>query len=91
VLKRIATEQDGIEASRTFMPKVYIDEVRCAKLIKCLDSYRKEWDDKRGAFKDHPLHDWSSHGYKAFESAAIRPQPVNTGKLNLDRLKRGIV
>lgn len=91
VLKRIATEQDGIEASRTFMPKVYIDEVRCAKLIKCLDSYRKEWDDKRGAFKDHPLHDWSSHGYKAFESAAIRPQPANTGRLNLDGLKRGIV
>lgn len=78
VLKRIASEQDGIEASRRFMPNVYIDEQRCSQLIKCLDSYRKEWDDKRGVFKDHPLHDWSSHGYKSFESAAIRPADVKS-------------
>ena len=91
VLKRIQTEQDGIEASRTFFPNVYIDEVRCAQLIKCLDSYRKEWDDKRGAFKDHPLHDWSSHGYKSFESAAIRPVPMAQRPLDLTNLKRGIV
>ncbi len=91
VLKRIQTEQDGIEASRTFFPNVYIDEVRCAKLIKCLDSYRKEWDDKRGAFKDHPLHDWSSHGYKSFESAAIRPVPVAHQPLDLGNLMKGIV
>lgn len=79
VLKRITTEQDGIEASRRFFPNVYIDEVRCSRLIQCLDSYRKEWDDKRGVFKDHPLHDWSSHGYKSFESAAIRPAKSSAG------------
>lgn len=90
VLKRIATEQDGIEASRAFFPKVYIDEVRCQSLVRCLDSYRKEWDDKRGVFKDHPLHDWSSHGYKAFESAAIRPTPVAQQMIDMSRLKRGV-
>jgi hypothetical protein len=90
VLKRIATEQDGIEASRAFMPKVFIDEVRCARLIQCLDNYRKEWDDKLGVFKDHPRHDWASHGYKSFESAAIRPQPQNTGKIDLSALRRGV-
>lgn len=90
VLKRIATEQDGIEASRRFMPSVYIDEVRCAQLVKCLDSYRKEWDDKRGAFKDHPLHDWSSHGYKSFESAAIRPKPSQHQTIDLNALRRGV-
>lgn len=77
VLKRIDLEQTGIEASRTFFPNVYIDEERCAQLVKCLDNYRKEWDDKRGVFKDRPLHDQFSHGYKAFESAAIRPVPVS--------------
>lgn len=89
VLKRIDTEQTGIEASRTFFPNVYLDEERCAKLVKCLDSYRKEWNDKIGAFKDHPLHDWSSHGYKAFESAAIRPIPVSQRPINYSN--RGIV
>lgn len=90
VLKRIQTEADGIEASRQFFPNVYIDEARCARLVQCLDSYRKEWDDKLGRFKDHPLHDWSSHGYKAFEVAAIRPKPVNQQPIDLSRLKRGI-
>jgi hypothetical protein len=78
VLQRIHAEADGIEASRTFMPNVYIDESRCAKLITCLDTYRREWDDKRGVFKDHPFHGPESHGYKAFESAAIRPVPVSS-------------
>jgi len=86
VLKRIQTEQDGIEASRTFLPNVYIDEVRCDRLVKCLDNYRKEWDDKRGVFKDHPLHDEFSHGYKSFESAAIRPVPIKSRPLDLSKL-----
>jgi len=75
VLGRIPTERDGIDAARAFMPNVYVDEERCARLVQCLDSYRREWDDKRGVFKDHPLHDEFSHGYKAFEGAAIRPVP----------------
>lgn len=91
VVKRIATMQDGIEATRNFMPSVYIDETRCSQLVKCLDSFRKEWDDKRGAYKDHPLHDWSSHGYKAFETAAVRTKIMNAGQLDLSRLTRGVV
>lgn len=91
VLKRIATEQDGIEASRRFFPNVYIDEVRCARLIQCLDSYRKEWDDKLGVYKDRPRHDWSSHGYKSFESAAIRPVAAHQKPLDLSGLMKGIV
>jgi hypothetical protein len=81
-LGRIKSEQTGIEASRSFFPNVYIDEVRCARLIACLDNYRREWNDKLGVFKDYPLHDEFSHGYKSFETAAIRPQrqisrPIN--------------
>lgn len=91
VLKRIATEQDGIEASRRFFPNVYIDEARCSRLIQCLDSYRKEWDDKRGVYKDHPLHDWASHGYKSFETAAIKPVPANDKPLDLSSLMKGRV
>lgn len=86
VLKRIRTEQDGIEASRAFMPKVYIDHERCARAIECLDNHRKEWDDKHGVFKDHPYHGPHSHGYKAFESAAIRPEAIKSQKLDLSKL-----
>jgi hypothetical protein len=91
VLKRIQIDQDGIEASRKFFPNVYIDEARCEYLIKCLDNYRKAWDDKRGIFRDRAEHDEFSHGYKAFESAAIRPVPQAQRPLDLSELTRGIL
>ena len=75
VLKRIAEERDGIEASRQFLANVWFDESRCSRLIDCMDSYRREWDDKWGVWKNNPVHDEYSHGYKSFESAAIRPVP----------------
>jgi hypothetical protein len=74
VLKRISTEMDGIQASRGLLPQVIIDEERCSQLVACLDSYRKQWDDKLSTWKDSPVHDQLSHGYKSFESAAIRPE-----------------
>jgi hypothetical protein len=76
VLPRILSEAQGIDASRAFLPSVWIDEGRCSRLIICLDSYRKEWDEKNGVWKDKPLHDEYSHGYKSFESAAIRKPEV---------------
>ncbi len=76
VLKRIAEERDGIAASRTLLPRVWFDEGRCAKLITCLDGYRREWDEKLSVWKDRPVHDALSHGYKSFESAAIIPAPT---------------
>lgn len=79
IVPRIATEHDGIEATRSFMASVWMDEERCQRLIDCLDSYRKEWDEKLGVWKDKAVHDQFSHGYKAFETAAVRkdvPKPV---------------
>lgn len=91
VLPRIMTEKDGIDASRAFFPNVWIDEERCGRLIECLDNYRKEWDDKLGVWRDRPRHDEFSHGYKAFESAAIRPAPVTTSRPLLTGMRVGVV
>ena len=90
VLDRIAREQDGIAASRAFLPQVYFDEERCDRLIQCLDNYRKEWDERLGVFKSTPRHDWASHGAKAFESAAIRPAPVASAPIDYSRVRRGV-
>jgi hypothetical protein len=91
VLPRIALEKDGIDASRAFFPNVYIDEDRCSRLIECLDNYRKEWDDQRGVWKDRARHDEFSHGYKAFESAAIRPVQLVYSKSIRTGMRRGVV
>lgn len=89
VVSRIPDEITGIDASRAFLAQVYLDEERCARLIDCLDNYRKEWDDKLGVFKDRPRHDEYSHGYKSLETYAVgQPtSPVNTSHATTKKIR----
>lgn len=89
VVPRIATEAAGIEAARALLPSVWIDEERCARLIQCLDNYRKDWDDKMGTWKDRARHDEFSHGYKSFETAAVAPKSAKQKPITYNN--RGIV
>lgn len=52
---------DGIESVRSVLSKVWIDEKECAQLVKALENYRQEYDDKKKVYKPYPLHDWASH------------------------------
>lgn len=63
--------EDGIEAVRSSLPKMWIDEVNCKKLLKCLENYRQEWDQKRGVYKSQPLHDQYSHGADAMRYLCV--------------------
>jgi len=70
---RIPTNVDvmgGIENSREMLQYCWFDEVKTDKGRKCLEAYKKEWDEKHGCFRSQPLHDWSSHGADAFRTAA---------------------
>lgn len=70
---RIPTNVDvmgGIENSREMLQYCWFDEVKTDKGRKCLESYKKEWDEKHSCYKTQPLHDWSSHGADAFRTAA---------------------
>ena len=60
-----------IQAVRFFLSTTYIDEEQCAKGIKCLDGYRKEWDPNIGDFKKTPLHSWHSNGADSLRSGAV--------------------
>ncbi len=62
---------DGIEAVREILPLCVFDESKCEEGINCIENYRKEWDDKRGCWKDRPLHDWTSHGSDGFRYFAV--------------------
>lgn len=57
---------DGIEAVRSALGKIWIDETKCAQLIKCLENYRQEYDAKKKVYSTQPLHNWASHGADAF-------------------------
>jgi phage terminase large subunit len=54
--------EEGIEAVRGLFPRFWIDETNCKGLIKCLENYRKEFDEKHGTYKLRPRHDLYSHG-----------------------------
>lgn len=61
---------DGIESVRNMLPRCQFDAIRCEKLIKSLETYRKEWDDKHGRWKDKPFHGPESHAADAVRYGA---------------------
>ena len=63
--------EDGINYVRKMLERCVFDEDKCKRGIACLESYRKEWNDKLGCYRDKPLHDWASDGADAFRYLAV--------------------
>jgi len=81
--------EDGINAARVVFSQCWFDEEECSEGIKVLKTYRKEWDEEHGIWKDKPRHDSASHGADAFRYMAMAyrdpkmpkpppPKPVHT-------------
>jgi hypothetical protein len=66
---------DGIEATRNILNSCWFDKTKCERGIDALRSYHKEWDEKNKVYKNHPQHDWASHGADAFRYLAVGIQP----------------
>ena len=64
-------KEDGIQAIRTILPRIWMDKTKCKRLIDCLKNYSKEWDEKGKVFRPTPKHDWSSHGNDSFQTFAL--------------------
>lgn len=84
---RILSDQkvmDGINAARVILGRTWFDR-GCEAGLEALRQYRTAFDDKLRAFKDHPLHDWTSHAADAFRYLAmayreLKPEPVKEQK-----------
>ncbi|HGM9949061.1 TPA: terminase [Providencia rettgeri] len=70
VVPRVSIDE-GIEAVREILPHCAFDEHKCSEGIAHLEAYRKEWDDKKGCWKDKPLHDYTSHDADGFRYFAV--------------------
>ena len=70
VVRRLTIE-DGIHAARAILPKCYFEKTNTKDGLQALRRYRKEFDEKKGVYKPHPLHDWTSHYADAFRYFAI--------------------
>lgn len=80
--------EDGIEACRSVFAKLWIDEQRCAPLIKALENYRQEFDSKRRVYREKPLHDHNSHAADAFRYMTLSLSRTKDGQTTADELER---
>ena len=71
-LKRVdrLSKTSGIEAVRKLLPYCVFDLENCDEGLKKLESYRKEWDEKKATYRDTPYHDQASNGADAFRTGA---------------------
>ncbi len=53
--------EDGIDAVRRLMPRLWIDKRTCAKAWLALQDYHYEFNETTRAFSQRPAHTWSSH------------------------------
>lgn len=75
--------QDGIQAVRLMLPRCWWDRDKCDEGVEALKQYQREWDEEKKAFKDKPLHDWTSHPADAFRMLAVAWQHETPKKVEL--------
>lgn len=71
IVPQIEDKADAIEAARRFIGTTYIDSIHCDEGIRCLDNYRKKWNEKLSTWSGQPVHDWASHGADALMTGAV--------------------
>jgi len=65
--------QEGIDAVRMRFPSLYFDRDKTSVLVRRLKRYHKEFDEKRGVYKNKPYHDENSHGADMLRYWAVTP------------------
>ena len=60
----------GIQAVRSIISRCVFDEVKCKEGLSRLESYKRQWDDKLGGYKNNPVHNEASHGADSFRMLA---------------------
>lgn len=86
VVPKLSVE-DRINAARMLIPKIWFDQVKCARGIASLKNYERKYDTKNKIFLSAPLHNWASHGADSFGYYALgyRDEAKKTARLSLPR------
>jgi hypothetical protein len=80
--------QDGVNAVRSIMHRTWIDKGNCDKLLSALYEYHREYDDKKGIFRQKAVHDHSSHGADAMRYLATAQEMVTNAASIVSGAKR---
>jgi len=76
--------QEGIELGRGVFPRLWIDSDKCKYLIKALENYHKNFNERLNVYGDKPVHDWSSHCADAFRYMAVSQNKLRKGRMTSD-------
>ena len=61
---------EGHNMMRQILPKCWFDKNKCEDGIEGLKSYRREYDEVKQTFTEHPVKDWAKHFADAFRQLA---------------------
>lgn len=86
VIPRVDDKNDAIDVARQFLGMCWFDEKHCEQGIRCLDNYRKKWNEKLASWSDTPLHDWASHGSDSFMTGAMGYRPEKEKKKDVPQI-----
>lgn len=79
---------DGIEAVRSTLARIWIDQEKCSQFINAIENYRQEYDAKKQSYKALPLHDYSSHAADALRYLCVSLPKVRDGSSPEDLERR---
>jgi len=70
--------QDGIQAVRATLPQCWFNSTNpdVQLGVSALQTYQREYDDKRQMYRESPLHNWASNPADAFRMLALAMNPT---------------
>lgn len=75
---------DGIEAVKVLLSSRILINDKCFSLIKSLENYHREWDEKRKVYSNKPNHNWASHCCDAMRYLAEGLKLIDSNKGSVD-------
>jgi hypothetical protein len=79
VVPRVKLKKTGIDALRLFLKTCEFDSTGCSFGLKCLDGYKRRFNERLGRYSDDPVDDWASHATDAIRQAAQGYTPPADG------------
>lgn len=71
IVVRPLSKINAIESMRQRLYRVRFNKENTGRLIDCLSAYSKEFDDKKGVYKDTPLHNYACHAVDSFQTLTL--------------------
>lgn len=71
VVPRPTSKINAIQSTRMLLYRTKFNKENTARLIDCISNYSKSYDEKRGIYKDQPIHDWTSHGVDSYQTMVL--------------------